>query len=200
MTVADIMTRNVVTATPATSFKDAADAMVAHEVGALPVLDDLGRVIGIVSEADLVRRAAKPGRPGPHTVGEVMTTRPVCIGPDESVIATARVLHGRGLKHLPVVDRSGALVGVVARHDVLGAFARPDSAIDDDVRAVLSDPTRTPEGHRVHAELRDGIVSLVGEAATEADRHVLTAAVWHIPGIVDVVDEIHVVGPPVRLP
>lgn len=200
MNVSEIMTRDVVTATPATSFKDAADAMVVHEVSALPVLDDLGRVIGIVSEADLVSRAAKPGRAGPRTVGDVMTTRPFTIGPAEPVVHAARLLHAGRLKHLPVIDEVGVLVGVVSRHDVLGAFARPDAAIADELGAALADPTRTPERHRVRATVRAGVVRLTGEVETEDDRPVVTAAAWHVPGVVDVVDEVAALGPAIPLP
>ena len=200
MNVSEIMTRDVVTATPATTFKGAADAMVASEVSALPVVDDLGRVIGIVSEADLVRRAAKPGRPGPRTVGDVMTTRPFVVGAGEPVVQVARMLHAGRFKHLPVVDAFGVLVGVVSRHDVIGAFARPDEAIADEIGEALADPTRTPEGHHVRVSVRDGVVRLTGEVANEPDRRVVSAAAWRVPGVVDVVDEVDALGPAITVP
>lgn len=200
MNVSEIMTRDVVTAMAGMTFKDATDAMVAHDVSALPVLDDLGRVIGIVSEADLVRRAATPGKHGPRTVGDVMTTRPVTVGAAEPVANAARLLHAGRLKHLPVVDDVGVLVGVVSRHDVLGVFLRPDAAIADEIDAALADPMRTPEGHRVRASVGDGVVRLTGDVETEDDRRVVAAAVWRVPGVVDVVDEVVAFGPAIRMP
>ena len=205
MRVADVMTRAVVTAEPRTTFKEAVDLMVAHSVSALPVVDDLGRVIGIVSEADLMPKAAYPGAPrawkaGARTVGDVMTTRPLCVHPGDTVPKAARMLVQGRYKRAPVVDENGFLLGVVSRVDLLGAFARPDAVLLDEVEAALADPTVTPEGHGVAAHVADGIVTLAGAVDTEADRRVVAAAVWHVPGVVDVVDRMDVARPTVRLP
>jgi CBS domain-containing protein len=211
MKVSEVMTRDVVTATPDTTYKEAVDLMVSHDVGALPVLDDLGRVIGIVSEADLVPKAGYPGdrrRPvllqvidgdwgaaqkaQARTVAEVMTVRPVVVHPDQDVSAAARTLVRSQRKRVPVVDEVGLLVGIVSRQDLLGAYARPDEVIYDDLVAALSEPTRVPELHDVHVQIRDGVVTLSGRVDTDDDRRVVTSVVWRVPGVVDVVDEIAV--------
>jgi CBS domain-containing protein len=188
MKVSDVMSRDVVSATPATTYKAAVDLMLGHDVGSLPVVDDLGRVIGIVSEADLVPKAgysAARRRPllalldvvdgddaawrkaRARTVADVMTMRPMTVHPYDDVGFAARTLVRGKRKRAPVVDEAGVLVGVVSRQDLLGAFARPDAVIDDDVRAALGDPTRTPEGNGISASVRDGVVTLSGVAASE---------------------------------
>lgn len=213
MKIRDVMSRDVVSATPATTFKEAVDLMVAHDVGALPVLDELGRVIGIVSEADLLAKAGYSGAPRrallafidvvdgddaswrkarARTVGDAMTTRPHTLHPEQDVGLAARMLVRSGHKRAPVVDDTGLLVGVVTRQDLLGAYTRPDEAIADEISVVLADPTRTPEGNGARAQVTDGVVTLSGSVTDELDRRVVTRVAWGVPGIVDVVDELTV--------
>lgn len=213
MKIRDVISRDVVSATPGTTFKEAVDLMVAHDVGALPVLDDLGRVIGIVSEADLLAKAGYAGPPRrallalldvvdgddaswrkarARTVGDVMTTRPRTLRPEQDVAVAARTLVRSRHKRAPVVDDTDLLVGVVTRQDLLGAYARPDDAIADEITAALADPTRTPEGNGAHARVRDGVVTLTGSVTDELDRRVVAGSAWRVPGVVDVVDELAV--------
>lgn len=196
MKVAEVMTKDVVTATPATTFKDACDLLVAHGVSALPVVDDMRRVIGIVSEADLVPRLAA-GR-HPHTgdlVADVMSTGVVTTRPGADLATAARLLVSARVKRLPVVDDVGALAGIVSRHDLLGAYLRPDSVIGGDVAAALADPTRSPEHHGAFPTVRDGVVTLHGTVDSDTDRPVVLAAAWRVPGVVDVVDALTVATP-----
>jgi len=191
MKVAEIMTTAVVTATTETSFKDACDLLVGHGVSALPVVDDLGRVIGIVSEANLVPRLAAQRHPhtGP-TVADVMRADVVTTRPDADVATVARMLVSTRVKRLPVVDDLGVLVGIVSRHDLLGAYLRPDGVIGDDVTAALADLAQVPEGHGAFATVQDGIVTMHGTIGDESDRRVVLAAAWRVPGVVDVVDDL----------
>lgn len=211
MKVNDVMSTKVVSVRPRTSFKEAVGLMISHDVGALPVLDDLARVIGIISEADLVPKAAFGGaghRPllalldlfdgdaaawqkaHARTVAELMTTRPVVVHPDDDIASAARVLVHSRRKRAPVVDDTGVLVGMVSRQDLLGAYARPDTVIADDVTAALRDPTRAPEVTALHAAVRDGVVTITGDVQTDDDRRVVAAAAWRVPGVVDVVDQL----------
>ncbi len=191
MKVSDVMTRDVVSARPATSYKEAVDLLVGHDVSALPVLDDLGRVIGIVSEADFVPIAARR-KAHARNVGDVMTTRPVVLHPEQDVSVAARTLVGSRHKSAPVVDATDSLVGIVSRQDLLGAYVRPDDVIAADVAAALADPTRTPEGNAVAARVVDGVVTLSGRVVDDDDRRVVAAAAWRAPGVIDVVDEVTV--------
>src|SRR5215471_4427071 len=134
-TVADVMTRRVVAVREAASFKEMVVKMRDSRVSAFPVIDDADRVIGVVSEADMLNKeadlAAGPGtlasvlRFSDHekaagvTAAELMTRPPVTIGPDAPVAKAARLMCDRRVKRLPVISGTGHLVGIISRADVL---------------------------------------------------------------------------------
>jgi CBS domain-containing protein len=142
MTVEDVMTREVITVNPTTSIHGAARLMVTHGVSGLPVVDDGGRLVGVISDGDLIlrqkRRAERPWwhaffergeqlareyqRATGATVGEVMTRSVVSISPVWGIDMAAAILHNRGIRRLPVV-RDGKLVGIVSRADLIKALA-----------------------------------------------------------------------------
>ena len=168
-TVKDIMTTRVIWVKKDASFRDMAAALRKHRVSAFPVLDDDGKVIGVVSEADLLTKEAlglePQGMPGmitgllrhkEHekargiTAGDVMTSPAVIVTPDDTVERAARLMYTRKVKRLPVVDANGHLAGIVSRADVLSVFDRPDersarrSAIGSS--ATRSSSIRRPSG------------------------------------------------------
>jgi CBS-domain-containing membrane protein len=133
-TVQDVMTRDVVAVRASTPFKELVRLLNEHRVTALPVLDEAGCVVvGVISESDLALREIQPLREGHTPIFEsarhrsertkaggttaaaLMTTPAVTVGPQTPVAAAARLMHDRCVKHLPVVDPSGALDGIVAR-------------------------------------------------------------------------------------
>src|SRR5256885_1905386 len=143
-TVKDVMTTHVVAVRKNASFKDMAISLREHRVSAFPVLDDEDRVVGVVSEADLLakealdlaapglvasvlRRGAFSGKEQAKATGvtaaDLMTRPPVTIGPLEPVTHAARLMHARKVKRLPVIDEAGRLVGIVARSDVLSVYS-----------------------------------------------------------------------------
>ncbi len=149
MTIDDIMTRDVITVRPATSIHAAAQLMVEHGVSGLPVVDDDGRLVGIISEGDLILRQTRPAtRPwwrafferGEQlaleyrkavgtTVGEVMTRPVISISPVWGIQMAATIMQNRRIGRLPVVH-DGRLVGIVTRADLIKALAaqtRPGS-------------------------------------------------------------------------
>jgi CBS-domain-containing membrane protein len=150
--VRDVMTREVVTVDERASFKEVATLIAEHRVSALPVLDGKGRVVGIVSEADLLLKeefAEKPtkdrlfqsrrqretrAKAAGDTAAELMTSPAVTVGPDASVAEAARLLHRHGVKRLPVVDPAGPLLGIVSRADLLKVFLHSDADIAREVR------------------------------------------------------------------
>jgi CBS domain-containing protein len=135
MRVRDIMTRSVVTTRPAISVKDAAVVLAGHGVTLLPVLDESDRVVGVLTEADVVRRRIPlgprqgawqgndAGPPPPITVGEVMSSPPLTTNPATDAAELARVMIDRGIRSVPVVD-DDRLVGIITRRDLVRTIAR----------------------------------------------------------------------------
>ena len=134
--VRDVMTTHVVRAAPSDTYADVADLLLEHGITGVPVTDGSGRVLGVVSETDLLRceavrsERARPERasdvgpgstvpPGPaETAAELMTCPPITASPDDDLPGTARKLLRSGLRLLPVVV-DGRLVGTVSRRDLL---------------------------------------------------------------------------------
>ncbi len=210
-TIRDIMTTRVVTVREDTPFKEMAAMLGRSRVSAFPVTDEAGRVIGIVSEADmLIKEADQASPPGVFaglrrrrehekaaglTAAEVMTCSPVTIGPDEPVQRAAFLMYDHGIKRLPVVDQAGRLAGIVSRADVLSVFARPDEEIRRDIteavirQAFLIDPLR------LGVAVDSGVVTLSGRPETDEVGRQIVAAVRHVDGVVAVRDRLAYAGP-----
>ena len=147
-TVKDVMTTQVVTVGTAASFKEMVVKMRESGVSALPVVDGEGRVIGVVSEADMLNKEAgldtEPGelssllrftereKAAGVTAAELMTKPPVTIGPGAPVAEAARLMRDHRVKGLPVITDTGLLIGIISRADALRVFARPDADIRRD--------------------------------------------------------------------
>lgn len=148
--VRDVMTADVATLRPDTPIAAAADRLADGSFGAMPVVDDAGRLVGLLSDEDLIVSEARvhvptmisffgatitlPGsmehfeeelhKVAGATVGEVMDDEPPTIGPDETLEELATRMHERDVSHLPVVDADNRLLGIVARGDVVRFIAR----------------------------------------------------------------------------
>src|SRR5512133_3720824 len=129
-----------------TPYKELVRLLTSRRVSAVPVVDNRGRVLGVVSEADLLRKQEQPARPfarlpsarrrrrerakAEATVAAELMTRPaVTVDPLATVTEAARRMHRAGVKRLPVVDVVGRLVGIVSRVDLLKGFLRPDEEL-----------------------------------------------------------------------
>ena len=187
-TVQDVMTREVVAVRGPTPFKELVRLLNEHRVTAVPVLDDAGRlVVGVVSESDLALKEVAAAR-GPHPrlrdrpaprrtrQGRQPDRRRAHDGPggdrraEELVATAARRMDDRRVKRLPVVDHSGALVGIVTRTDLLKVFLRSDDELRFDVLDHVSgDLLRLPSG-TVEVEVGDGVVRLTGRVRAAARR------------------------------
>jgi CBS domain-containing protein len=194
-TVADVMTRDVLKGRPAMPLKELARVLAEHGVSALPVLDPDDRLIGVVSESDLLAAGTRPrrllrwwsrdrGRRG--TVGAVMSRSPVVIGPDATLAEAARRMADRGVKRLPVVDEHGALVGVVSRSDLVKVFLRSDDEIRDEivgevlVHLLWVDPTE------IEVPVIEGVVTLAGVVDNSDVVDTAERLVRRVDGVVDV--------------
>jgi CBS domain-containing protein len=216
-TVKDVMTTRVVSVTRATSFRAMAAALHEYRVSAFPVLDDDGKVIGVVSEADMLAKAAldsePDGMPGmitgmlrrkEHekargtTAGDLMTSPPVTVKPDDPLDRTARLMYTRKVKRLPVVDASGHLVGIVSRADLLAVFDRPDEDIRREIldQVIQRDLRTDPATFAV--AVKDGIVTIGGAAETTEFGNDMVQRVRHVLGVVAVRDRLSCSRPPGR--
>src|SRR5215467_2694331 len=143
--VRDVMTSPATTIGADTRLKAAAALMREGGFSALPVVDPAGRVIGVLSEADLLVKVERPVAPAraPVSHGQrwlqarrtgtlachLMSQPAVTVGPDASLAEAARLMHRHGLKRLPVVDGTGRLAGIVSRGDVLQVYLRADDEV-----------------------------------------------------------------------
>ncbi len=207
--VKDVMTTSVVAIGETTGYKDIITAMRERRVSACPVLDVSGRVIGVVSEADLLLKEVGPepftgpgrslrasGRRGERakavglTAAELMSTPPVTISPDASVGEAAKLMYDRGVKRLPVVDSAGQLAGIVSRIDVLSVFARPDGQIRDEVmQKVIAGKFAFNPG-ALEVTVRSGIVTLAGQIEDGAVAGQLMDVICRVEGVVAVRDRV----------
>ncbi|MFF8378443.1 CBS domain-containing protein [Streptomyces sp. NPDC015661] len=175
-----LMTRDVVSVRGDTPFKEVARVLSRHRVTAVPVLGGDGRVVGVVSEGDLLRKTADqtaapdglPAVPGLEAwerakaegtrAEELMSAPAVCARPEWTVAEAARLMEVQGVRRLVVVDAEDRPVGIVSRRDLLGVFLREDDDIRREiVEDVLGDTLRLEPG-ALTVEVRDGRVELGG--------------------------------------
>jgi CBS domain-containing protein len=199
-TVADVMTRDVVTVGPTECFKTCVDLMRLHGVSALPVVVPGDLLAGIVSEADLMHRvAALPEKPGLPAVAArdgvsaaaIMTRDVVTIAQGATVAAAARSMFEHRVKRLAVVDSSNRLVGIVSRADVLRVFLRSDESIRKEVAHGLLNELPLLGRGRVQVTVRDGVVKLDGDVESGSLTGLLVRLVAAVPGVVGVENHLH---------
>ena len=210
--VRDVMTTRVVAVKRNATFKDMAALLTEYRVSAFPVLDDEGKVIGVVSEADMLskealvadmgvqaaRLARIPGSPyhdefakaAAVTAADLMTNPPVVVTPDEPVTSAARLMYHGRVKRLPVVGEKGQLVGIVSRADVLSVYSRPDSEIRQEIteNVIRGEFFADPEHFTV--TVSDGIVTLQGYPESTVRGRDIVAEAWHVEGVVSVRDRL----------
>ncbi len=199
-TVASVMTREVVTVAPGTTYKEVAERLHERRVSALPVVDADRRVIGVVSEADLLLKEERPapGR-GPlidpqgdaakamaRNAAALMTSPAVTVRPEATLTEAARLMHRRGVKRLPVVDQEGRLAGLVSRADLIQAFLRSDDSIAREVREEVISRTLAIDQAEVTVTVVDGVVRLEGELETCSLGRILARLVGAVEGVVAV--------------
>jgi CBS domain-containing protein len=192
--VSDVMSAPAVTVTAETSIKQAARLLRDRDVAAVPVVDDTGALVGIVSEIDLLRGSLPPdpvahllpvsgdqGAP-PVSVADVMTRDVEVLQPHSDLYDAARSMRRSGIRSLPVVAE-GRVVGVVSRSDLLGVLARSDDEIVAELRTALTAELGTH--HEVQAAVTAGVVTLTASAG---DGDLLAAALvaGRVPGVVRV--------------
>jgi CBS domain-containing protein len=203
-TVEAVMTAEVITARPSSPFLELVGLLEQHRISALPVTDDSGRLVGIVSEADLlikqgyphgaqdaglvdaIRHRGRFGKASGTTAAEVMTRRVVSVPLGTPVVNAARLMIRLGVKRLPVVDAVGRLVGIVTRADLLRVFLRPDLAIRWEVEHDVIRGRLGLSAGEVQVAVRDGAVALHGEVERRSEVAALVRQVQAVEGVVEV--------------
>jgi CBS domain-containing protein len=199
MRIEQIMTTDVATISPDASLKDVARTLAGREVSGLPVVDDDGRLVGIVSERDLFpRKAAQPrggllsrllgrtdgARPPARVAADVMSTPAVAIEPFWSIPGAAAMMRDHGVKRLPVIDDGGRLVGIVSLADVVRAVVRADSEVQREARRLVDfHRGLSDDAPPVDVTVIDGEATLSGELERRSMAEMLRDLVGRIPGV-----------------
>ena len=207
-TVRDVMTTQVVAVRPGATFKEMAATLRRFRISAFPVVDENEKVIGVVSEADMLAKEAlaNPGvvtellhhsdvrKAEGLTAGDLMTRQVVTASPDDPVEQAARMMHFLRVRQLPVINSGGRLVGIVSRSDVLSVFDRPDEDIRKDIvdTMLLHEFLVDPRQFTVSVEA--GVVTMEGTPETPALGRDLVRKARHVPGVVAVRDRLSYPG------
>jgi len=206
--VADVMTREVARVAPATPVKEIVRRLAERRVSALPVVDLEGRVLGVVSEADLLLKEgrgilADPPRrfepasrrterikSGATVAADLMTAPALTIAPEAAVAEAAQVMRDRGVKRLVVVDERDRLVGIISRADVIRVFLRPDGDIRRAVVEGLVANLLWLDGRDLDVAVADGVVTLSGRLDRRSDVELLARHTLELDGVVGVINRV----------
>ena len=205
-TVKDVMSTHVIAASKSAPYKQLAAMLRDQRVSAFPVIDDNDKVVGVVSETDLLTKEALEGSV-PRTLqgltpqrvlsqvngviaADLMSKPAVTIGPDETVTSAARLMYNRRVKRLPVVNGDGKLIGIVTRSDVLSVYNRPDPQIQGEITKDLIRGTFRCDPAKFTVTVKDGIVTIEGTPETTQVGLDIIDAVRHMEGVVAVRDRL----------
>ncbi|WP_225823851.1 CBS domain-containing protein [Streptomyces naphthomycinicus] len=200
--VDDVMTHAAVAVGRKALFKEIVERMEQWKVSALPVLEGDGRVVGVVSEADLLpkeefrdsepdrftrlRRLTDLAKAGATRAEELMSAPAVTVHPDATLAEAARIMALRNVKRLPVVNAEGLLEGVVSRGDLLKVFLRPDNDLADEIRREVVDVLFPAPVEPVHIMVTEGVVTLTGRVTDAARIPLAVRLVRGVEGVVGV--------------
>ncbi|MGX5210922.1 CBS domain-containing protein [Streptomyces violaceus] len=206
--VSDVMTHTVVAVGRGAVFKEIVKVMEQWKVSALPVLEGEGRVIGVVSEADLLpkeefrdsdpdrytqlRRLSDMAKAGGVTAEELMSSPAVTVHAGATLAQAARIMAQREVKRLPVVNDEGVLEGIVSRADLLKVFLRTDEELTEEVRREVVSYLFPAPLAPIRVEVRDGVVTLTGRIRDTSLVPVAARLIRAVEGVVDV--ECHLAG------
>ncbi|MDG4787261.1 CBS domain-containing protein [Micromonospora sp. WMMD1102] len=205
--VQDVMTTDVVTVGVETPYRAIVGLLAERGVSGVPVVDESGRVQGVVSESDLLAKVELTGQPEPrlfvgrrqraartHATASVaeqlMTAPPITVVGTTTLTTAAKLMEAERVKRLPVVDELGRLVGIVCRGDLLRVYLRPDAdiradVVDDVLRRVLA----IEEGV-IRVAVQDGVVTLDGRLDRRSTAQIAVRLAYAVPGVVDVTDRL----------
>ena len=206
MKVRDLMQSDVWTTTPEESLKNVARTLVYNRISGMPVCDPEGRVVGVISEGDILfkERGRAEQRPAPlgwlldggsrsdlkkataRTAADAMTAPAVTIRPSSTATAAARLMIEEGVNRLPVVTQDGRLLGIVTRADLVRAFTRQDAEIAMEIQKDILQRVLWAEPSAIEIVVREGEVEVAGELETSTDVQIFEQLVEKVPGVVSV--------------
>lgn len=218
-TVRDYMTTDVVCLQPEDGFKEIVRTLAERGVSGAPVVDGSGRVVGVVSEADVLHKeefktaAEEPRRyfasrrghaardkAAGDTAAELMSSPAVTVSADTPVAQAARIMAERGVKRLPVVEADGTLAGIFSRADLLGVFLTPDRELREEIISEVIERSLWEDPARIHVDVDGGVVTLSGQVEQKSLIPIAIALTKAVDGVVDVVDELSYERDDTRLP
>ncbi|MFF5289473.1 CBS domain-containing protein [Paractinoplanes globisporus] len=192
MRAKDIMSSPVHTVTQTATVESAAELITAHKVTALPVVDTAGRLVGMVSESDLLwhRVPADPtarlrrlpdtdpaNRPG--MIVEIMSPYPVAARPDDDVAEVAERMLEHDVRSMPVLE-DGTVVGIISRRDILRAMVRGDDVLTAEVQHRLDEYAGS---HRWTAVVEGGVAHVTGEFDDDTEQGIAAVLARTVPGV-----------------
>lgn len=189
--VRDAMATPPVTVLEDTDIKQATELLARHAITAMPVLDHGGRLVGVISEADVLQDAYLGEDPirdvssrltaGPRRVlvGDVMNRHPISVPADASLAEATELMLATTVKSLPVTEH-GRVIGMLSRRDMVERLARPDELVEAEIDELLR-----RSGKEWTVEVADGVAWLEGPV-TEADHEFASGLVGHVCGVVGI--------------
>ena len=206
-TVEELMTRGVVRAPRDMPFKELVALLADNDVSAVPVVDASDRPMGVVSEADLLRKVSGQADPSgrvplPHPEAwerakaegaraeELMSAPAVCVRPEWTVAEAARLMAVHDIKRVPVVDETDTLRGIISRGDLLRIFLRHDNAIHDEISGDVLRRTLRLAPSAVTVEVREGEVTLSGSVETRSLVPIIVRLCRSVDGVVSVTERV----------
>ena len=206
--VSDVMTSRVHVATPLTPFKLLVRLIEENRISAVPIVDQQGIPIGIVSETDLLLKQRRPelessrdllhvqkrrherAKAAGTVASEVMTSPAITVGSDTSLSRAARLMQERNVRRLVVVDERGRIAGIVSRSDLLQVFLRTDEELREEIAGKLIPAVLPSSNDAIGVEVRWNIATLSGEVDRKSDADMLTRLARELDGVVGVVDQL----------
>ena len=206
--VGEIMTKDVVSVRETTGYKEIVETLAKHRISALPVVSEDNRVLGVVSEADLMYKVELGGDATPPRLlqrsrvraahlkaradiaEDLMTAPAVVVGQYDLVVAAARLMDAERIKRLPVVDHHGRLIGIVTRGDVLRQYLRDDEEIRREVIDDVLVRTLWIDATDLSITVDRGVVALAGTLDRRSTIPIVLDLVSTVAGVVDVVNHL----------
>jgi CBS domain-containing protein len=206
--VSDVMTSRVHVASPLAPFKQLVRLIDENRVSAIPIVDQQGVPVGIVSESDLLLKERRFDLERSHDLlhvqkrrqdrvkargtvaSEVMTSPAITVPSETSLSDAARIMQEKNVRRLVVVDERGRIAGIVSRSDLLQVFLRSDEELREEITKNLIPAVLLPSDDEVGVDVSWNVATLSGEVDRRSDAEILTRLTLQLDGIVDVVDRL----------